>query len=431
MYQLTYDRVSPLSRPMIFPPSLGLVRKSLFGQEFPGRGAFFAANFLVGDIQTGIMPLLAVYLLLSEHWKAVAVGEVLAFGGLVTLIAQPIAGSMADQIVSKRAFFLVLVSLFAAGCFLICGPNPSFGRILLSQALVGVAQAGIVPVLSSVAMGLVGNGRFASVMGKAQGTTHAGSVFGAAAAIFLTSQSLSVSIFAFYGISALAAGLVLLGVPGHKIDPLRAREAEGVDRICSIRQLFTPSLIFFLSLLFLFFIANTAMLPLAGEKLSGISSLSSGRVMGILVLATQGVMIPFSLLAPSIIRRLGSRFLLSAFFILLFLRGGILFMATSMEGILLGQILDGMVMGVLSVLLPVLVSEFGKGTGRFNLLQGIAGMVVSAGGSVSQLLSGESMKFWGRDKTFLLLGGLSLGIWILHLVGNRFGGFAKKGKSEG
>jgi cyanate permease len=148
--------------------------------------------------------------------------------------------------------------------------------------------------------------------------------------------------------------------------------------------------------------------------------------MGILVLATQGVMIPFSLLAPSIIRRFGSRFLLSAFFMLLFLRGGILFMATSMGGIFLGQILDGMVMGVLSVLLPVLVAEFGRGTGRFNLLQGIAGTVVSAGGSVSQLLSGESIKFWGRDKTFLLLGGLSLGIWILHLAGNQFRVFAKK-----
>ncbi|WP_297485593.1 MFS transporter [Ferrovum sp.] len=411
---------------MIFSPSLALVKKSLFGREFPGRGAFFAANFLVGDIQTGIMPLLAVYLLLSEHWKAVAVGESLAFGGLVTLLAQPIAGSMADQIVSKRAFFLVLVSLFAAGCFLLCGSHPSFGLILLSQALIGVAQAGIVPVLSSVAMGLVGNVRFPGVLGKAQGITHAGSVFGAAAVIFLTSQSFSVNVFVFYGISALAAGFILLGVPGRKIDPLRAREAEGAEGISSIRQLFTPALIFFLSLLFLFFVANTAMLPLAGEKLSGISSLSPGRVMGILVLATQGVMIPFSLLAPSIIRRFGSRFLLSAFFMLLFLRGGILFMATSMGGIFLGQILDGMVMGVLSVLLPVLVAEFGRGTGRFNLLQGIAGTVVSAGGSVSQLLSGESIKFWGRDKTFLLLGGLSLGIWILHLAGNQFRVFAKK-----
>ncbi|WP_273122273.1 MFS transporter [Ferrovum myxofaciens] len=411
---------------MILSPFLDLTKKSLFGRDFPGRGPFFSANFLVGDIQTGIMPLLAVYLLLSEHWKAVAVGEVLAFGGLVTLIAQPIAGIMADQIVAKKTFFLVLVSLFAAGCFLICGSNPSFGRILFSQALIGVAQAGIVPVLSSVAMGLVGNGRFASVMGKAQGTTHAGSVFGAVAVLFLTSQFLSVNIFVFYGISALAAGLVLLGVPGDKIDPLRAREAEGVDRVCSIRQLFTPSLIFFLSLIFLFFIANTAMLPLAGEKLSGISSLSSGRVMGILVLTTQGVMIPFSLLAPSIIRRFGSRILLSAFCVLLSLRGGILFMATSMGGILLGQVLDGMVTGVLSVLLPVLVSEFGRGTGRFNLLQGISGTVVSAGGSVSQLLSGESVGLWGRDRTFLLLGGLSLGIWIFHLAGNRFGGFAKK-----
>lgn len=411
---------------MILIPSLDLTKKSLFGQAFPGRTAFFAANFLIGDIQTGIMPLLSIYLLQSEHWNAVTVGECLAFGNFISLLTQPIAGSMADQIVTKRTFFFVLVSLFAAGCFLLYAPHPSLGRILLSQALIGVAQAGIVPVLSSVAMGLVGNVHFSSVTGKAQGITHTGSVFGAAAVIFLTSQSPSVNIFIFYGISALAAGFALFGVPGRKIDPLRAREAEGVGEICSIRQLFTPSLIFFFSLLFLFFVANTAMLPLAGEKLSRISSLSPGMVMGILMLATQGVMIPFSLLAPSFIRRFGSRILLSAFFVLLSLRGGILFLATSMGGILLGQVLDGMVTGVLSVLLPVLVSEFGRGTGRFNLLQGIAGMVVSAGGSVSQLLSGKSLELLGRDRTFLLLGGLSMGIWILHLVGNWFGGFAKK-----
>ncbi|MHB1731030.1 MAG: MFS transporter [Leptospirillum sp.] len=409
------------------PHDLG--RESLFGRAFPGRGAFLAANFLVGDIQTGIMPLLSIYLLLSEHWAAVRVGESLAFGSLVIFLAQPIAGSLADRIEAKRTFFLILVSLFAAGCFLLNGSHPSFARILLSQVLIGVSQAGIVPVLGSVAMGLVGNVHFAGVMGKAQGAAHAGSVFGAISVIFLTSQFLSFNIFAFYGLSALAAGFLLLGVPGKKIDPIRAREAEALGVILPISRLFTPSLIFFLSLLFLFFIANTAMLPLAGEKLSGIPSLPPGppgRVMAILMLVTQGIMIPFSLLAPSIIRRFGTRNLLSAFFLLLSLRGWILFWATSMGGMLLGQILDGMVTGVFSVLLPVFVSEFARGTGRFNLLQGIAGAVVSLGGALSQLLSGESMAFWGIDRTLLLLSGISLGTWILHLAGSHFGEFAKK-----
>lgn len=127
---------------MILSSFLDLTKRS-FWPGFSWKGPFFSANFLVGDIQTGIMPLLAVYLLLSEHWKAVAVGEVLAFGGLVTLIAQPIAGIMADQIVAKRTFFLVLVSLFAAGCFLICGSNPSFGRILFLRLLSVLPRQGL------------------------------------------------------------------------------------------------------------------------------------------------------------------------------------------------------------------------------------------------------------------------------------------------
>jgi len=37
---------------------------------FPGRLPFLGINFLVGDIQTGIMPLLAVDLAFSLHWSA-------------------------------------------------------------------------------------------------------------------------------------------------------------------------------------------------------------------------------------------------------------------------------------------------------------------------------------------------------------------------
>ncbi|EQD25517.1 MAG: putative major facilitator superfamily protein, partial [Leptospirillum sp. Group IV 'UBA BS'] len=190
----------------------------------PGRLPFLAANFLAGDIQTGIMPLMSIDLLLGEHWRSGQVGMVLAFGSLVLLFFQPVAGHIADRLVSKRAFFFSLALSFAAGCLLLYG-HPSFERALLAQFFLGVGQGGFMPVLGAVAMGLVGSEGFPRLTGEAQGAGHAGSVFGAASVLLIALHENFFAIFVYYALSSLLSGLILFGVPGGAIDPRRAREA--------------------------------------------------------------------------------------------------------------------------------------------------------------------------------------------------------------
>ena len=130
--------------------------------------------------------------------------------------------------------------------------------------------------------------------------------------------------------------------------------------------------------------------------------------MAIMMLVTQGIMIPCSLLAPSLVRRPGTApVFLTVCLLVLGLRGTVLSGARTMGGILGAQFLDGTIIGVFSVLLPVLVAELARNTGRFNFLQGLAGAVVSAGATLSQLLSGHLLDLLGIDRTLLVLAGVA------------------------
>ena len=388
-----------------------------WGTPFPGRLPYLWINFLVGDIQTGIMPLLAVELAYNLHWGAVRVGEALAFGNLALLLAQPLGGMIADRFPEKRFTFLVASVLFALGCLALPG-QPSLFRVFLAQGLIGVSTAVMIPVLSAMAMGLAGKTRFPRVMGLAQGANHAGSVAGAVIVGLLIRHWHPEAVFLFYGFSAFLGGLLALLIPRGAIDPLLSREARSDGGIVSLKELFRkPVLLFFLTVL-LFFVANTAMLPLAGEKLSERMPEPPGEVIAWAIVVTQSVMTALSLLTPRLLALAGPRRVFLFCLLLLPLRGVFLSVATTQSEILEIQVLDGVATGTLSVLLPVLVADIARGSGRFNALIGFTGAMISAGGFLSQLLAGHLAEQAGIDRTFLALAAVAASAFALGALGS-------------
>ena len=67
------------------------------------------------------------------------------------------------------------------------------------------------------------------------------------------------------------------------------------------------------------------------------------------------------------------------------------------------QLLDGISAAVLGVLVPLIVADATRGTGRFNLAQGIVGTAIGIGASMSGLLAGYSADVLGSRPTFLLM----------------------------
>ncbi len=388
--------------------------------SFPGRLPFLGINFLVGDIQTGIMPLLAVDLAYSLHWKAGQVGVALAFGNLALLLAQPFAGMLTDRLKEKRWAFFIVSTLFALGCLSLLG-RPSTLRVFFAQGLIGVSTALIIPFLSAMAMGLTGKELFPRAMGLAQGANHAGSVAGALVVGFLARHWDPPVVFLFYGVSSFCAGLLALRIPRGSIDPLVSRESRPDGAILPLQNVLKiPVLLFFLTVL-LFFTANTAMLPLAGEKLANRMPEPPGEVIAWAIVVTQTVMTVVSLLTPRIVRRTGAWKVFLFCLLLLPVRGLGLSAASTQSGILEIQVLDGIATGILSVLLPMLAAEIARGSGRFNALIGFLGAMISAGGFLSQLVAGQLTEAAGTDAAFLVLSAIAGIAFLFGIAGGRKG----------
>src|SRR6266481_1402424 len=99
------------------------------------------------------------------------------------------------------------------------------------------------------------------------------------------------------------------------------------------------------------------------------------------------------------------------------LRGILFAVVTDPHLIVAIQALDGVSAAVLGVVLPLVVADITRGTGRFNLGLGIVGSAVGIGAAFSTTLGGYAMDHFGRTLAFSSLAtiaacGLAL-LWLL------------------
>jgi MFS family permease len=81
----------------------------------------------------------------------------------------------------------------------------------------------------------------------------------------------------------------------------------------------------------------------------------------------------------------------------------LLYLINSEYGVFSIQILDGVASGIFSVLSIIVIADLTKGTGRFNLTQGLLATAVGIGGFFSNLLAGFVVQKAGYDVGFLML----------------------------
>jgi MFS family permease len=81
---------------------------------------------------------------------------------------------------------------------------------------------------------------------------------------------------------------------------------------------------------------------------------------------------------------------------------------TDPELLVVVQLLDGVTAAVFSVLVPLVVADLTRGTGRFNLGQGIVGTFVGIGASLSTTLAGYLSDHFGSASAFAGLGAIAL-----------------------
>ena len=190
----------------------------------------------------------------------------------------------------------------------------------------------------------------------------------------------------FYVTAALSVPALfwLARIREEEIDPVRAHAgvprrhpanlAQGLRRVASNRLL-----LLFAVCIALFHLANAAMLPLVSGMITMRSSNWATLLVAACIVMPQLVVAAFSPRVGRAARHWGRRPLLLLAFAVLPLRGLLLAVVTQPFLLCLVQALDGISAAVLGVLVPVVVADLTRNTGRFNLSQGVVGTGSASG----------------------------------------------------
>jgi MFS family permease len=371
-------------------------------------------------VQTGFGPFVSVFLT-TQKWTQVDIGLVLSAAGFVSLIGQMPGGALVDAARSERRVAGVAV---AAICFSALGyaALPVFPMVLSAAILHSLASCVLGPAIAAISLGLVGHMAIGERLGRNARFAAVGNGL-AAAAMGACGYLLSArAVFFVTVVLLLPALLALRAISPAEIDPERAHGATPRRRAVKAPAkpgdlMHNRPLLIFAGCLLLFHLANAAMLPLMGS----VVTMRSARWATVLIAAC--IVVPQLLVAvssPWIGRRAqiwGRRPMLIIGFAALPIRGILFASVTNPELLVVVQLLDGVTAAVFSVMVPLVVADLTRGTGRFNLGQGIVGTFVGVGASLSATIAGYMSDHFGSAAAFAGLAGIALvGLVVLWFL---------------
>jgi MFS family permease len=371
-------------------------------------------TFFLADIQTGFGPFVAIYLTAHE-WAQFDIGLVLTAGGLVALAGQMPGGALVDAMRSARLVAtLAVVGICLSALALAIWPV--FSVVMAARVLHATSSCVLGPVIAALSLGLVGHAALGERLGRNARFASIGN--GIAAAAMGACGYLVSNQAVFFLTAALAAPAILALSRIRTSDIVRsvhhdaAAASKGLRSVLSDRRL-----LIFAGCILVFQLANAAMLPLMGSIFTMRSSELASTLIGACIVVPQLIVAGFAPLVGRVADSWGRRPLLLSCFAALALRGVLFALVTNPYLVVAVQILDGVSAAVLGVMLPLVVADIMRGTGRFNLGLGIVGSAVGIGAALSTTLAGYTIDHFGSSAAFFGLAsiavcGLGL-VWLL------------------
>jgi MFS family permease len=369
-------------------------------------------------VQTGFGPFVAVYLT-TQKWTQGDIGLVLTAAGLVALAGQVPGGMLVDaaraeRLVAGAAIVVIALSALTYAVW------PIFPMVLAAAVAHAAASCVLGPAIAAISLGLVGhaaigerlgrNARFASV-----GNGTAAAAMGACGYFFSAR-----SVFVVTALLLVPTLLALRQINPREINPERAHGGmpRRPEQSWTFRDLLRQRPLLCLACcLTLFHLANASMLPLMATVVTSQSSQWATVLIAICIVVPQLVV---AMIAPWIGRSShiwGRRPLLLIGFAALLVRGLLFATVTNPYLLVPVQILDGLTAAVLGVIVPLMIADFTRGTGRFNSAQGVVGMMAGGGAALSATLSGYLADYFGSRVAFLGLGAIAVAalvaVWAL------------------
>ena len=366
--------------------------------------------FFVADVQTGFGPFVSVYLT-AQRWTQVDIGLVLSVTSFVSLIGQMPGGAFVDAARSERFVAGVAVAAICASA-LTYAAMPIFPVVLAGSILHALASCVLGPAMAAISLGLVGHAAIGERLGRNARFASVGNGL-AAAAMGACGYLLSArAVFIVTVLLLVPALFALRAIAENEIDPERAHGApprrpaaepptSPPTRPGTLMQ--NRPLLIFAGCLLLFHLANSAMLPLMGSVVTMRSARWATLIIAACIVVPQLVVAALSPWVGARAQIWGRRPLLLIGFAALPIRGLLFATVTYPSALVAVQLLDGVTAAVFAVMVPLVVADLTRGTGHFNLGQGILGTATGIGASLSATLAGYLTDRFGSSAAFASL----------------------------
>jgi predicted MFS family arabinose efflux permease len=369
-------------------------------------------NFLMADVSGGVGPYLSVFLKGGQHWAPGDIGIAMAVSSIAAAICQIPAGLLVDSLKIKRLLVVLSGLTIAVGCLAIAF-FPKFFVVVAAQAILGAASALIPPAIAALSLGLVGHRKLDGRISRNESFNHGGN-FTAAVLAGGLGQYLGYDwLFYLVCIFAVASAAAVNLINPTEIDHMLARGGESLDRDCRpvpFRELLRRrDLVVFLIAVVLFHFGNAAMLPMAGQVLALKHPGSDTITLSACIIAAQFVMVWVAwAVGKASAAGYGRKSIFLVALAVLPVRGLLFTITQNPYGVVAIQLLDGVAAGIFGVIAVLIASDLMRGTGRFNLAQGLMALCVGVGAGLSNLTSGFVVQWYGYPVGFLYLALIAL-----------------------
>lgn len=391
------------------------------------RHALDALNFTLADVRDGLGPYLAIYLIAvrgpGEGWNEATAGFIMTLAGIAGLIAQTPAGALIDRTRHKR-LMVGVAALVVTLCSVLLPFVSNFYVVAATQSLAHAAAAIFAPALAAITLGIVGPKAFTKHIGRNEGFNHAGNAVSAALAGSLAYFFGPTVVFWLMALLAAASIVAIVRVPQDEIDDDLAQGlgeengARDAQPVSAWQALLANRKLQLLALLAaIFHLANAAMLTSVGQQLTHIVGKDSATsLVAVCIVAAQCVMVPVAILVGRKADVLGRKPIFLFAFAVLAIRGVLYTFSDSPYYLVAVQLLDGIGAGIYGALMPVIVADLTRGSGRFNVSQGAIATAQGLGAAISATIAGIIIVRFGYAAAFTTLAAIAGLGFVLYLL---------------
>ena len=355
-------------------------------------------SFFMANVQTGFGPFIAAYLA-AQLWTQSEIGLALSIGTITFMAAQVPCGALVDATRHKNRIAAFAVVAIVASALLLA-TLPERLPVFAAEVLHGLASCILTPAIAALSLAAVGGAsghRFGERLGRNARFASIGS--GAAAAAMGAVGYYWSERAVFFLAAALAApALAALRLVRTEAVQVGREAPHRLGRMLMDRRL----IVFGLACL-LFHLSNAAMFPLAAVEVTRSAHGIGELIIAACLVLPQGLVALLSPWVGRVAERWGRRPILLLGFAALPLRGLLFALVKQPLLIVVVQALDGVSGAVFGVLLPLVVADITRGSGRFNLCMGVIGLAIGAGATLSTGMAGVIADHYHRPIAFLAL----------------------------